>query len=1258
MYFFFFFNYIFNFLSVFFLNYFSKFEGKNEIFKNKLNEKFLSWDKFQSIVNYFSKHKIVKNGIDKNIGKKKNINYVIDNCIKTILDSKIDSYEDINLNVSNRIEKVRYSKVWVKIAVWNCQRLNKLQTNQRYVKLEFLRDLLNENRFDIIYLVDIDDKQNVVHLNGYRKILEGRNILFIKNYIYNEFFVSKNIIYDARSKLAFVYATPNIADKVFKNNIHWLVLNKYTLIGDFNLKSNKWLNDWVVSFDGEDSLQSGILNAKNCKNCISTAAPSDHKFISAFVKIDIAHGLNLKTKEISYRHSYDVVNDICKGLIPKFEPKIVVNKGLINLNDRENTVNFMIADFLNGNVKKIYKKYNYLWKGNKREPFLGTVVPESVVKSFAKHYLENKNKEYKVCENANIIDNEFFNKLIIKKTKSKALNNEFVSLSNISKALNEIWTSDNVNKKEIFNNIINVANRIKSSLNAQTFFLQKNSQLRDCNDVRTIVIVPTVLKMYESIVFDCVVDYVSALFNVKELYQFGGVRRGSCFAAMQVIRLKLQKFKSDSILMLDLSKGYDSIKFDVLDNCINEYIDDERIRLIMLNWSKMASNINIVMNNYKIKKDRGIAMGLSLSPIIFVLYVDFALKSINKDCLIMYIDDLSIIIRDCISKDKGNTVLVNQVIENLNRVGLVINKEKTKLLSSNPSIIAEFDGEFEVVEEDKFLGRKLLLTSDGIIIADNRFYNLRGFRVKACPYWATFFIKRLIHISSLEAKLRYKTFMWAIGDTATICAIWRNNWAFFKSAMGLYSYVQMVFSVFNLFRYSIDAVDILKWKIRIKQNENIEEINKEVINKIKASEIPQIADCFDQIKVKWNFIEDNEWDYTKLFLQSLWNQFQMVVLDKYINSKKEQKIKVYPKIKQYVKSKIYNHFACVQKVVFKHMSFKNRVKQLIIIEAIKIAGKFAKECVSEFKNGICNSHNVYDLVKLINPIEKKYWDIEKVDVKEWEYIFCDECERAWPEIDTILELMNVLKLKVNKTKNIENDKWSDAVDIFVDGCFNVESQQAGYGYFIDGKGTRIKNNGIVPDEYVNRSLQNIAGELWGTLEAIKFAIANKIDRVNLYYDYEGIKNYALNIWYSTNNFIKNIYIPAISSLRNKIKINFIHVYSHSGNYGNEIADQMAKKAVNINIKNQISNSNKDNKVIDEVMHKHIKNNYKCIFKFLTVAEMIMFNNNLNGLNPDELLFTFKLKVNAVPDLLDNLWQLTEYEDLNPVDFNYCDLYLE
>lgn len=109
---------------------------------------------------------------------------------------------------------------------------------------------------------------------------------------------------------------------------------------------------------------------------------------------------------------------------------------------------------------------------------------------------------------------------------------------------------------------------------------------------------------------------------------------------------------------------------------------------------------------------------------------------------------------------------------------ILLSIKKTKLLSENPGIISEFNNEFEVVTQDKFLGRKLLLSGDGLIIADSRFYNLNGFRVRAVPYWCIFFIKRLIHNSALEAKLRFKSFMWSIRDTATINAIWRNNWAF------------------------------------------------------------------------------------------------------------------------------------------------------------------------------------------------------------------------------------------------------------------------------------------------------------------------------------------------------------------------------------------------------------------------------------------------------------------------------------------------
>ena len=63
------------------------------------------------------------------------------------------------------------------------------------------------------------------------------------------------------------------------------------------------------------------------------------------------------------------------------------------------------------------------------------------------------------------------------------------------------------------------------ALNAQTFFLQKNAKLKGCGDERVIIIVPTIIKMHKSFIFDECVDYISAIFNKKTLYQFGGVHR-------------------------------------------------------------------------------------------------------------------------------------------------------------------------------------------------------------------------------------------------------------------------------------------------------------------------------------------------------------------------------------------------------------------------------------------------------------------------------------------------------------------------------------------------------------------------------------------------------------------------------------------------------------------------------------------------------------------------------------------------------------
>jgi len=64
------------------------------------------------------------------------------------------------------------------------------------------------------------------------------------------------------------------------------------------------------------------------------------------------------------------------------------------------------------------------------------------------------------------------------------------------------------------------------------------------------------------------------------------------------------------------------------------------------------------------------------------------------------------------------------------------------------------------------------------------------------------------------------------------------------------------------------------------------------------------------------------------------------------------------------------------------------------------------------------------------------------------------------------------------------------------------------------------------------------------------------------------------------------------------------------------------------------------------------------YKVLIVDEMMLLNGNLNYLNPEELLFSLKLKLNAIPNLLNNICNLMDYENLDPVKGNYFDLYFE
>lgn len=153
-----------------------------------------------------------------------------------------------------------------------------------------------------------------------------------------------------------------------------------------------------------------------------------------------------------------------------------------------------------------------------------------------------------------------------------------------------------------------------------------------------------------------------------------------------------------------------------------------------------------------------------------------------------------------------------------------------------------------------------------------------------------------------------------------------------------------------------------------------------------------------------------------------------------------------------------------------------------------------------------------------------------------------------------------------EAENFLNDKASskniDGLIAYVDGSFNVKKKEYGYGcVLIDGQKViqELYGKGNHED-YV--SMRNVAGEIFGSEVAIQYAIEKGYQAIYIYYDYEGIQKWADGVW-KANKIGTQRYQKIIKEFRKSIYIEFIKVLAHSGDYYNERADYLAKKAVGI-----------------------------------------------------------------------------------------------
>ncbi|WP_075780052.1 viroplasmin family protein [Marinitoga sp. 1137] len=232
--------------------------------------------------------------------------------------------------------------------------------------------------------------------------------------------------------------------------------------------------------------------------------------------------------------------------------------------------------------------------------------------------------------------------------------------------------------------------------------------------------------------------------------------------------------------------------------------------------------------------------------------------------------------------------------------------------------------------------------------------------------------------------------------------------------------------------------------------------------------------------------------------------------------------------------------------------------------------------------------------------------------------------KGFSSLEDAKEYLGIERGKL-ETATLSNNP--DKVVAYVDGSYDAKEK-------VYGSGIYIIHNGIKKEfyKYGNDqnflSTRNIAGEIIATLLALEYAKQNNAKEIDIYYDYQGIKKWAIGEW-KTKSDIAKVYKIKFEEYKKIMNINFYKIESHTNNPGNTKADELAKKA----IKEKQNNIEFDISLYDlDEIKKYTKNvnftfkNFK-IEDFGLLRKMLSENFEVEDVETQNSIGSFKVKSN-------------------------------